>query len=315
MASSPASRTPVQPAVGVVIATHNRPQLVRAAIGSVVDQDYPGPIEVVVVFDRAEPDTTLIRDDPQRRVRICRNTRTPGLSGARNTGILALDTELVAFCDDDDTWLPGKLSAQVDRLAARPDAQFVTTAMRVDYGGERRTDRRAGVDEVNVRQLARSRMAMLHSSSFLFRRDAMLGVKGFGLVDETIPGSMAEDWDLLLRASRQHPIAHVDVPLVQVLWGATSYFNDAWANKNAAREWLLAHHPELSDDRVALGLQLGKLAFGHAALKQRRAALRSARAALRANWREPRTALAVLVLAGMSPQWITTQLNKRGHGI
>jgi glycosyltransferase involved in cell wall biosynthesis len=298
----------------VVIATRNRPELVRAAIESVLAQDHDGSIEIVVVFDQAEPDTDLVRDDPHRRVRVCRNTRAAGLAGARNTGILALDTELVGFCDDDDIWLSGKLRAQLERLAARPEAQFVTTAMQVDYRG-RTTVRLAGAEQITIHQLVRSRMAMLHSSSFLFRRDAMVGPDGFGLVEESLPRSMAEDWDLLLRASRRRPIEHVDEPLVRVVWGASSYFNDAWADKNAARRWLIEHHPEIRADRSALGLQLGKLAFGHAALKQRREAARCAAAALRANWREPRTALAALVLFGVSPRWVTTQLNKRGHGI
>jgi glycosyltransferase involved in cell wall biosynthesis len=280
----------------------------------VLDQRHEGDLEVVVVFDGAEPDLALVSDVSSRRVQVCRNTRTAGLAGARNTGILLMDTELIAFCDDDDTWLEGKLVAQLERLTAQPDAEFVTTAMRVDYG-ERSTVRLAGTDQVTVHQLVRSRMAMLHASSFLFRRDAMLGPDGFGLVDETMPRSMAEDWDLLIRASRKRPIEHVDKPLVRVLWGASSYFNDAWADRNEAHKLLIERHPEIRADQMALGLLLGKLAFGHAALKERRAALRCVGAALRANWREPRTAIAVLVLLGLSPGWVTKEFNRRGHGI
>lgn len=302
------------PQVGVVIATHNRPQLVRAAIDSVFMQHSAAEVEIVVVFDRTEPDPALLSNDAARPVQICRNTRTPGLAGARNTGILRLATELIAFCDDDDTWLPGKLAAQLQRLATVPDAQFVTTAMRVQYG-DRNSIRLAGMDRVTLAHLIRSRMAMLHSSSFLFRREAMLGSGGFGLVDETLPNSMAEDWDLLIRASRIRPIEHVDEPLVRVSWGASSYFNEAWADKNAAHETLIERHPEIRFDQVALGLQLGKLAFGHAALGQRREAWRHVRATLRTNWREPRTAIAVLVLLGVSPRWVTRLLNRRGHGI
>lgn len=303
---------PDLPAVGVVIATHNRPQLVRAAIASVLEQRYAGCIHIEVVFDRSDPDPTLTRAERTRTVAVRRNDRAPGLAGARNTGILALDTPLVAFCDDDDTWLAGKLTAQLERLAAQPDAEFVTTAMRVDYG-TRSTVRLAGALRITVADLARSRMSMLHSSSFLFRRSAMLD--GFGLVDETIPRSMGEDWDLLLRAARQRPIEHVDEPLVAVLWGASSYFNEAWADKNAAAEWLLEHHPEIRADPVGLGLQLGKVAFGNAALKQRPEAWAAIKAALRANHREPRAVVALLVLAGASPEWIINTLNKRGHGI
>jgi glycosyltransferase involved in cell wall biosynthesis len=299
------------PTVGVVVATHNRPQLMRRALASILEQEYDGGIEVVLVFDRSEPDESLVSDDPVRPVRVMTNTRTPGLAGARNSGILALRTDLVGFCDDDDVWLPGKLAAQVDRLRST-GAEFVTTAMRVDYG-DQSTVRQAYRDTVTVQQLARSRMAMLHSSSFLFVRSAM--VDGFGLVDETIPQSMGEDWDLLLRAARRHPVAHVDEPYVAILWGQTSYFNDAWTLKNAAHEWLLDHHPEISQDPVGLGLMYGKLAFGHAATKHRSAALRYAWKASRANWREARGLIALLVVVGVPSGWVVAQLNKRGHGI
>jgi glycosyltransferase involved in cell wall biosynthesis len=306
--------TTESPGVGVVIATHNRPELVRRALASVRAQDYPGVIDTALVFDRSEVDLTLARNDPGRRVTVLPNTRTPGLAGARNTGIVHLNTELVAFCDDDDVWLAGKLRAQVATLTSRPDTAFVTTAMRVDYG-EQSTVRRAGRDSITVAELARSRMSMLHSSSFLFRRAAMLGPNGFGLVDETMPRSMGEDWDLLLRAARQHPIAHVDEPLVGILWGQTSYFSDAWADKNAAHEWLMTHHREINSDPRARGIMLGKLAFGQAALGQRRKALSTARQAVRANWREPRTPIAALVALGVRPQWVLDRLNRRGHGI
>lgn len=300
------------PSVGVVIATHHRPALMRRAMASVIEQEYNGPIKVALVYDRSDPEDAVAREAPGRSVRVMRNERTPGLAGARNTGVLALDTELVAFCDDDDLWLPGKLSTQLRRFAADPDSEFVTTAMRVRYG-ERATVRLAHKDHVTVSDLARSRMVALHPSSFVFRREAML--HGFGLVDETIPNSMAEDWDLLIRAARRRPIQHIDEPLVDIHWGQSSYFNQAWADKNAAHEWLIDRHPEFRADSKGMGILLGKLAFGHAAIGQRSAALRWARQAFRANWREPRTAIALLVTAGVPAGWIVEQLNRRGHGI
>jgi glycosyltransferase involved in cell wall biosynthesis len=285
---------------------------VRRALASILDQDYAGSIEVVVVFDRSEPDQSMLRDDEHRRVRVITNNRTPGLAGARNSGVLSLDTELVAFCDDDDVWLPGKARAQVATLSQRPAADFVTTGMRVDCGG-RSTVRLAETSTVTMRHLVRSRMAMLHSSSFMFRRNAMLD--SFGLVDETIPRSMSEDWDLLLRAARAKDIAHVDEPLVGILWSEGSYFNDAWRDKNAAGIWLLEHHPELSEDRRAAALQYSKLAFGYAAVGERRTACRYAVRALWRNWREPRTPIALAVVAGLPARRVQRELNRRGHGI
>ena len=159
------------PSVGVVIPTRNRPRLLRRALDAVLAQDYPGPLRVVVVHDQTEPDQSLA-EAGERPVAVLANWRTPGLAGARNTGILALDTDLVAFCDDDDAWAPAKLSRQVAALRARPGAEFVTCAIEVEYDG-RYTPRLAGRDAVTLDDLARSRMAMLHSSTFLVRRTAL----------------------------------------------------------------------------------------------------------------------------------------------
>lgn len=303
----------VWPSVTVIVPTHDRPQLVRRAIDSVVAQDYPGPLDISVVFDRAEPEQALASDDPNRPVRLTTNHRTPGLAGARNTGIVGAKGDLVAFLDDDDHWLPTKLRRQVGALLNNASANFATTAMVVDYE-DKSIPRLAGRSSVAHRDLIRSRLAMLHSSSFLARREAMTGV--IGLVDETMPGSMAEDWDLLLRAAQDHDIVHLDEPLIRVQWGPTSYFADRWEARNDARQWMLQHHPEIKGDPKGAGLAYGKLAYGHAMLGERREALSWARKAARANWREPRAVLATLVAAKLvSGQWIVDQLNRRGHGI
>src|SRR5690606_16241883 len=106
------------PVVSVVIPTHNRPALMRRAATPVLEQGADVPLEVIVVFDRSDPDRTLESAAPGRTVRVMANQRTPGLAGSRNTGILAARGRLVAFLDDDDEWLPGKLGRQLSAMAA-----------------------------------------------------------------------------------------------------------------------------------------------------------------------------------------------------
>ncbi|MGA8112428.1 MAG: glycosyltransferase family 2 protein, partial [Actinocatenispora sp.] len=281
-----------RPGVGVVIATHQRPALLRLALDAVLSQDYDGALRVVIVYDGAEPDMGLAADGP-RPVTVLTNTRTRGLAGARNTGIDALcagdrPVDLVAFCDDDDQWLPGKLTAQVAALAAHPGAEFVTAAIEVEYA-DRVHPRRAGTDVVVFDDLLRSRMSMLHASTFLIRRTALLGAgkdTGIGLVAEDAPGSQNEDYDLLLRAARRRPISHVDVPLVRVLWGRSSFFTYQYQTKIASLQWMLTRHPELADCRPGAARLYGQLACWHAADGQRRTAVHWARRSLRCRWRE-----------------------------
>lgn len=310
----PASAETWSPLVTVVIPTRDRPELLRRALESVLAQDLPADLEVLVVVDGAAPPLDLPSGTPGRGVRVLTNDRAPGLAGTRNTGILAAAGDWVAFCDDDDHWLPGKLGTQLSVLDAHPEVEMITTAMVVDWRG-RRTVRLAHRDCVEHQDLLRSRMAMLHSSSFLIRRTALLD--GIGLVEESLPGGgMSEDWDLLLRASRRQPIAHVDAPLVVVEWGRSSFFSGAWADRNLAHLWLIDHHPEIAQDRPAAALMYGKVAYGCAVLGRRREAVSWALRSIAARWREPRGYLALASATGVLPAGLFLDvLNRHGHGI
>src|SRR5690606_16150193 len=99
------------PKVSVVMATRDRPQLLRRAVSSVLAQDYDGPIEIVLVYDGTAIDALSDLELPTGcTLRAVGNDRTPGLAGARNTGILTATGSLIALCDDDDEWKPSKLS-------------------------------------------------------------------------------------------------------------------------------------------------------------------------------------------------------------
>ncbi|GAA3473770.1 MULTISPECIES: glycosyltransferase family 2 protein [Nonomuraea] len=304
------------PSVGVVIpTTGKRPEQLRAATRAVLTQDYPGRIDLVVVVDGGDPiavaeqiaDVVAPRSkgDEPHCVRVLPNRLSPGLPGARNTGIAASDTDLVAFCDDDDVWLPGKLAAQSEALG--PGADFSSCAIEVEYG-TRRVPRLAGLTQVTKADLVRSRMVMVHSSTFVFRRGAYW-------VDESAPMGQNEDWDLALRAAKRQPIAHVDRPLVRVRWGASQYVTK-WADRIAGLEWMLARHPELAVDPRGAARIYGQLAFHHAAMGRRREAGRWALRTFAARAGEPRAPIALAVAAGfVSAPAVLSLLHDRGHGI
>ena len=301
------------PSVGVVIPTRNRPELMLRALDAALAQDYAGPLRVIVVYDGTPPDYLLARTAPHP-VMVLGNWRTPGLAGTRNTGVLGLDTDLVAFCDDDDRWLPQKLRTQVDALLAAPaGTEFVTCAIEVHHEGNV-VPRLAGQGTVYLDDLVKSRMSMLHSSTFMVRRESMLN--GLGLVAEDAPGSQNEDWDMLLRAARRAPIVHVDTPLVEVLWGASSHFAYEYATKISSLRWMMSRHPEIRGCRPGAARVYGQLACWSAASGNKRDAWAFTRKAVRNNWREPRAAIAIAAATGVvSVDKVLSALQRRGHGI
>lgn len=301
-----------QPSVCVVIPAHARPVELRRAIQSVLEQEYDGALSVIVVYDRADPDSSLERGG-DRPVSVLTNERTPGLAGARNTGITASEAELVAFCDDDDYWDVRKLAAQVEALEKSPDSVLVTCAMVVEYG-DKSTVRRAGTTTVTHSMLVRSRLSMLHSSSLVFRRTALMG--DVGLINEEIPGSQNEDWDILLRAAEVAPIAHVDEPLVHVTWGPSSFFRRRWDTKITSNLWMLDEHPRVRNDPRAAARLMGKIAFAHACSSNRRDAWSWSAQTVRRDPRQWRGYLAAgVAVAPRSGELILSAMNRYGRGV
>jgi len=67
--------------------------------------------------------------------------KSGGVGGAiaRNKGIERVRTTYLAFCDDDDFWLPQKLELQYHHLIANPKCQIVSCNYIRDYGQFKRT--------------------------------------------------------------------------------------------------------------------------------------------------------------------------------
>jgi glycosyltransferase involved in cell wall biosynthesis len=109
-----------RPLVSVVLPTHDRVQLVRSAVASVLEQS-ERDLELIVVDDACADGTAaylaeLVRQD--ERVQVVRNSVSKGGAGARNVGISHSRGKWIAFLDDDDEWLPGKLLRQLEVLGA-----------------------------------------------------------------------------------------------------------------------------------------------------------------------------------------------------
>ncbi|MFC4561966.1 glycosyltransferase [Nocardiopsis mangrovi] len=300
------------PDVTVVIPTRDRPELLRRTLRSIAAQEYQGTITSLVVYDNDRPDHSVAHDTGDRPVRVMGNTLSPGLAGARNTGILAATSELVAFCDDDDTWLPAKLRAQVEVMRAEPETEMVCCGIHVAYD---RTEVRRVLKRTSVTfaDLLRSRLTELHPSTFLIRRSAL--VDGCGPVSEEIPGSYGEDYELLLRMARRAPIRNIPEAEVRVLWHRQSYFTGRWQTISTALRWLLDSYPEFRLIPRGHARVAGQIAFAEAAAGRRRAALEWSITTIRARPTEARAYLALAVTCGLPAGLVTRTLHRRGRGI
>ncbi|MCP3992950.1 MAG: glycosyltransferase family 2 protein [Actinomycetia bacterium] len=298
--------------VSVVVATRDRPELLRRALDGIMSQELDAHLEVIVVFDRSEPDHSLECNEARRRIIVTTNGRAPGLAGARNSGIDKASNHWLAFCDDDDEWLPGKLAAQLAALRADPLAQAACTGILIRYKGKD-TPRIPDPLKLTFGGFLDDRMTEVHPSSWLVNRELL--TEQIGLVDEELPGSYAEDYDLLLRTSRLTTIAVAPEPLVRVWWHGASFFFERWKMIDDALGYLIAKYPEFNEHPVGLARIEGQRALAQAAMGDRGRAFGTARRCLSLNRFEKRVPLAALVAAGVPAGFILSLAHRFGRGL
>lgn len=190
-------REPLPARVSVVIPTHDRDAQVEDAIASVLAQTVPVH-EVLVCDDRGAATTRAVVDAWTARtdglVRYVDSSGPgAGTAGAsRNVGAALATGPLLAFLDDDDTWLPEHLE-RLHLSLSRDDADFAVAWTAADdptFVFARMTSGLRVPDVV-------SRNPGFVGSNFLVRADTFRAVRGFDPVLR-----VANDQDLLVRLLR-----------------------------------------------------------------------------------------------------------------
>ena len=115
-------------AVEVIVPVYNGSRLVARALSSILTQRTDATLSIHLIDDASTDDslavlTELAANDP--RVRVSGNPSNVGVSVTRNRGIDESHAPFIAFLDQDDEWMPDKLSSQLAEFAADPSLDFV----------------------------------------------------------------------------------------------------------------------------------------------------------------------------------------------
>lgn len=200
------------PRVSVIMNCRNGEPFVGESVSSVLRQTWED-LEIVF-WDNLSTDRSaeIVRDLGGDRLHYFQSPSPLMLGDARNRAIAEARGELVAFLDVDDRWLPDKLTRQLERLAADPDAGVVYTDMlRIEADG------RPIVRYSTERALLEGRVvAELTADCFISICTALVpraALEQSGLFDPRF--MMVEDWDLFLRLAEHRPVALVPEVLVE----------------------------------------------------------------------------------------------------
>jgi teichuronic acid biosynthesis glycosyltransferase TuaG len=203
------------PRISVIVPTNNREALLRETIASILAQDWQD-FELIIVDNISTDGTeTYVGGIGDPRVRYYRNANGGIPAVSRNLGIRHARGEYVAFCDDDDIWLPVKLSQQFAVVSRAPEAGLCFTNGIGFRGGEIViSELVAGKKHLLRRSFAGLLMEnCIPSSSVMVRSSALERTGGFDEAPELVA---VEDWELWLRIARQFRILFLDQPLVRI---------------------------------------------------------------------------------------------------
>jgi glycosyltransferase involved in cell wall biosynthesis len=136
--SSAAQGVPITPEVSVIVPVFNSPEYLEEAVSSILRQvpvggQLPPSIEVLLVDDHSTDPVTIetlsrvaVSDG---RIRLLKNRRTKGVSGARNTAIEEARSDWIAFCDSDDLWLETSLATRWRWIQKYPEVRWLCSGV------------------------------------------------------------------------------------------------------------------------------------------------------------------------------------------
>jgi glycosyltransferase involved in cell wall biosynthesis len=202
-----ACTTMTQMLVSVVIPLYNKVRHIERAVDSVLAQTC-SDFELIVVDDGStDGGGNIVRRYTDPRVRLI-TQQNAGVSAARNRGASEATSDLVAFLDADDQWLPDFLET-VLRLRDRFRQASVWATAYSTVGHEEQVQPEfpgaavAGPEGGLIDYFQSPGPWMpVHASAVMVRKDALVRAGGF-----PIDMRCGEDWDTWIRLALRYPIA------------------------------------------------------------------------------------------------------------
>jgi hypothetical protein len=222
------------PLVSVVMPSFRQARFLRAAIDSVLDQDYHN-LELLVVDGGSDDGTREILASYGGRLQF---TSEPdrGQSHAIDKGWQRARGQIVAWLNSDDRYAPGAVRAAVTALAANPDAAMVYGEGELIAEDGSPLGRFRGTRAFDLWQL-------IHASDFIMQPTVFLRaerLREVGPLDEGLHYAM--DWDLWIRIACRWPVAYVPQVLAATReYAATKTARGGWRRLRELQRIALRH--------------------------------------------------------------------------
>jgi teichuronic acid biosynthesis glycosyltransferase TuaG len=104
------------PLISIIVTTYNRKRLLSETLNSILNQTFQD-FELIVVDNFSNYDFFAFMEGFENKKIIPFQNQNNGIIAVnRNFGLKQLTGKYIAFCDDDDVWLPHKLEIQLQAI-------------------------------------------------------------------------------------------------------------------------------------------------------------------------------------------------------
>jgi glycosyltransferase involved in cell wall biosynthesis len=211
------------PAVSIIIPTFNRPGHLRECLQSIAAQTF-SDWEAIVINDAGEPVERVAAEFGQHRLRVIHLPAKRGQVAARKRGVEIARGKYIAFCDDDDLWLPAHLGGLVDVLDAGAGLAYSDAEIVVfENAGQGRVPVRREEFAFDYDPWLLRHWNFIPPSTAAYPRDLH---EQLGTFDEAMEDYW--DWDWWLRIDSRYPVRHV--PVASALLGVDADGENASAD-------------------------------------------------------------------------------------
>lgn len=240
--------------IDIILPTYNRASFLSRAIESVLQQTYLH-WKLMIVDDGSTDETQdILKKYVQLDTRIqSKKIEQSGVGNARNSGVLALDSQWISFLDSDDEWLPDKLQQQVS--LAQKD-QVVLIYSDENWIKDQRIIQKKSFQKKAGGQLFLKSLeqCLIGPSTVMLKRSVFEEVGGFL---DSYP--VCEDYDLWLKITSLYEVHYIDRPLINKYGGhqdqlsTTTKAMDYW--RVLSIDWILKNR-SLSNEQRSFAVNL-----------------------------------------------------------
>jgi len=228
--------------VSIIVPTRNRAKLLPKALESILAQTYTD-WECIVIDDISEDKTLgIIKQFAERdkRIQYIHLDKHHHIAKARNIGIRASQSPLIAYLDDDDIYYRDFLSEMISHFDKNPQCQFAyckVMPLVVEYDKNYNIIKQTRREMIINKPFVKEHLYEINYISIISVIHTRELIEQVGNYDKNL--YTHDDWDMFLRMAKVADFDYIPQFLVEYRWHKDSISNINKEEKEKVRGYIL----------------------------------------------------------------------------